>query len=111
MPNMRSWALALGLALALVVVGRMHGGTPAELEQNSAGAGHAKCDAKCSEHKAMVIARMKALRKEIDGDYHAMVHFGDKAGYVPPVRSIKSQVMDGTLLGGGKGSDDAAPPP
>merc|ERR1719504_71660 len=38
-----------------------------------------------------------------------MTHFGDEAGYVPPPRSIKSQVMDGSLLS----SDDgpAAPPP
>ena len=38
-----------------------------------------------------------------------MTHFGDKAGYVPPPRSIKAQVMDGSLLS----SDDgpAAPPP
>ena len=78
-----------------------------ELEQAE---GNAKCDAKCAMHRQMVIARMKALRKQIDGDYHAMVHFGQKAGYVPPVRSIKAQVMDGTLLGGGKGSDPKAPP-
>uniref|UniRef100_A0A7S0TXJ3 Uncharacterized protein n=2 Tax=Hemiselmis andersenii TaxID=464988 RepID=A0A7S0TXJ3_HEMAN len=104
-------ALVVAVGLALIAVGRLQGGAPVELEQQSLAADHPKCDAKCSQHKAMVIARMKALRKEIDGDYNAMVHFGDKAGYVPPVRSIKSQVMDGSLLGGGKGSNDAAPPP
>ena len=52
---------------------------------------------------------MIALRKEISQDYKRMTHFGDEAGYVPPPRSIKSQVMDGSLLS----SDDgpAAPPP
>ena len=68
-----------------------------------------KCDAACKQKAQMVKAQMEALRKEINADYHSMTHFGDKAGYVPPPRSIRSQVMDGSLLS----SDDgpAAPPP
>jgi len=68
-----------------------------------------KCDADCQQKAALVKAQMVALRKEINSDYHSMTHFGDKAGYVPPPRSIKAQVMDGSLLS----SDDgpAAPPP
>ena len=69
----------------------------------------AKCDAACRTKAAAVKAQMIALRKEISQDYKRMTHFGDEAGYVPPPRSIKSQVMDGSLLS----SDDgpAAPPP
>jgi len=41
--------------------------------------------------------------------------FGHKAGYLPPPQSIRKQVMDGTLLGGGKhddyGPNAVAPPP
>ena len=68
-----------------------------------------KCDADCQQKADMVKEQMQSLRKEINGDYHSMTHFGDKAGYVPPPRSIRAQVMDGTLLN----SDDgpAAPPP
>ena len=69
-----------------------------------------KCDSACQQKKQMVAAEMKQLREQIKHDYDSMVTFGNKAGYVPPVRSIKDQVMDGSLLGG---SDDgpAAPPP
>mmetsp|Transcript_22456 Transcript_22456/g.50600 ORF Transcript_22456/g.50600 Transcript_22456/m.50600 type:complete len:340 (-) Transcript_22456:812-1831(-) len=69
-----------------------------------------KCDSACQQKKQMVAAEMKQLREQIKHDYDSMVTFGNKAGYVPPVRSIKEQVMDGSLLGG---SDDgpAAPPP
>jgi len=68
-----------------------------------------KCDAACKQQANLVKQQMEALRKEINADYHSMTHFGDKAGYVPPPRSIKAQVMDGSLLR----SDDgpAAPPP
>lgn len=41
----------------------------------------------------MVKEQMQSLRKEIDSDYHSMTHFGDKAGYVPPPRSIRAQVI------------------
>lgn len=70
----------------------------------------AKCDAACKQQKAAVVKQqMAALRKEINADYHSMTHFGDEAGYVPPVKSIKAQVMDGTLLSSSDGP--AAPPP
>ena len=49
-----------------------------------------KCDAACKQKAQMVKAQMEALRKEINADYHSMTHFGDKAGYVPPPRSIRS---------------------
>jgi len=110
MPRVTPLLVGVGVVLAAfaALAGSMSRvGGAVELEQAD---GNAKCDAKCAMHRQMVIARMKALRKQIDGDYHAMVHFGQKAGYVPPVRSIKAQVMDGTLLGGGKGSDPKAPP-
>lgn len=68
-----------------------------------------KCDEACKEKASMVKEQMQSLRKEIDSDYHSMTHFGDKAGYVPPPRSIRAQVMDGTLLKGNDGP--AAPPP
>jgi len=68
-----------------------------------------KCGASCVAKKAMVAQQMKELRDQIQHDYHSMVTFGDKAGYVPPPRSIKAQVMDGSLLGGG--SSGPAPPP
>lgn len=100
------WAVCLVSALALCWAGRPQGSADVLLQKGD----KADCDAQCKDHRAMVIERMKALRKEIDGDYQAMVHFGNKAGYVPPVRSIKAQVMDGTLLGGDKSSDARAPP-
>lgn len=68
-----------------------------------------KCDSSCQQKADLVKAQMEALRKEIMGDYKSMTHFGDKAGYVPPPRSIKAQVMDGTLLSDNDGP--AAPPP
>eukprot|EP00286_Rhodomonas_abbreviata_P019893 CAMPEP_0181315654 /NCGR_PEP_ID=MMETSP1101-20121128/15490_1 /TAXON_ID=46948 /ORGANISM="Rhodomonas abbreviata, Strain Caron Lab Isolate" /LENGTH=320 /DNA_ID=CAMNT_0023422875 /DNA_START=45 /DNA_END=1007 /DNA_ORIENTATION=- len=69
------------------------------------------CGSSCKAQKALVAKQMKALRAQIQGDYTSMVTFGDKAGYVPPPRSIKSQVMDGTLLGGGDSDDGPKPPP
>ena len=70
-----------------------------------------KCDAACKQQKAaMVKQQMEALRKEINSDYHSMTHFGDEAGYVPPVQSIRKQVMDGTLLSSSS-DGPAAPPP
>jgi hypothetical protein len=70
-----------------------------------------KCDAACQEKAAAVQAQMSALRKEIQSDYQQMTHFGDQAGYVPPPRSIKAQVMDGSLLGGDSSDGPTAPPP
>jgi len=69
-----------------------------------------KCDADCQQKKEMVAEQMKKLRAQISSDYKSMVTFGDDAGYVPPVRSIKAQLMDGSLLGG-TDSGPAAPPP
>jgi len=70
----------------------------------------ARCDAACKQQKAALVKQqMVALRKEINSDYHSMTHFGDEAGYVPPAKSIRAQVMDGTLLSSSDGP--AAPPP
>ncbi|KAJ1493333.1 hypothetical protein T484DRAFT_1768801 [Baffinella frigidus] len=62
-----------------------------------------KCDADCQQKAEMVQEQMKALRAQITGDYKSMVTFGTKVGYVPPPQSIRKEVMDGTLLGTGKG--------
>eukprot|EP00291_Cryptomonas_curvata_P002608 CAMPEP_0172186508 /NCGR_PEP_ID=MMETSP1050-20130122/20800_1 /TAXON_ID=233186 /ORGANISM="Cryptomonas curvata, Strain CCAP979/52" /LENGTH=147 /DNA_ID=CAMNT_0012860685 /DNA_START=63 /DNA_END=503 /DNA_ORIENTATION=+ len=70
------------------------------------------CDDKCQEDKAAVEERMKQLRNMINSDFDNMVDFGKKVGYLPPPRSIKEQVMDGSLLGGdGKTGADAKAPP
>jgi hypothetical protein len=42
--------------------------------------------------------QMKALRESIEKDFKANTEMGKEAGYLPPVQSIKAQVMNGTLL-------------
>lgn len=67
------------------------------------------CDEACLSKRRRIAAQMKALQRQINDDYKNMISFGHKAGYVPPVKSIKQQVMDGSLLS--SGDDEAAPPP
>jgi hypothetical protein len=66
------------------------------------------CDDACLAKRRRIASQMKALQRQINSDYKNMISFGHKAGYVPPVKSIKQQVMDGSLL---KSGDDAAAPP
>jgi hypothetical protein len=66
------------------------------------------CDDACLAKRRRIANQMKALQRQINSDYKNMISFGHKAGYVPPVKSIKQQVMDGSLL---KSGDDAAAPP
>lgn len=82
----------------------MNGLMTQKLEETS----HKHCDSACMAKRRRIDAQMKALQKQINSDYHSMISFGNKAGYVPPVKSIRQQVMDGSLLGG---SDDATAPP
>jgi hypothetical protein len=67
------------------------------------------CDDACLAKRRRIANQMKALQRQINSDYKNMISFGHKAGYVPPVKSIKQQVMDGSLLN--SGDDAAAPPP
>jgi hypothetical protein len=70
---------------------------------------HQHCGEACLAKRRRIAAQMKALQRQINSDYKNMINFGHKAGYVPPVKSIKQQVMDGTLLS--SGDEDSAPPP
>ena len=67
------------------------------------------CDQACLAKRRRIAAQMKALQRQINDDFKNMISFGHKAGYIPPVKSIKEQVMDGSLLS--SGDDEAAPPP
>lgn len=107
--------------LLAVVEGKNHGdgqtiswnegGQPVELEQ-AAAASTAPCDASCKQKKVMIAQKMKSLRDQINRDFSSMINFGHKAGYLPPPQSIRQEVMDGTLLGGGsKTGANAVPPP
>jgi len=109
-------ALSAAAALAVVVMSAGAARAPAAadsvvlLRQAVTEKLESRCDAACKQEKAALVKQqMAALRKEINSDYHSMTHFGDEAGYVPPVKSIKAQVMDGTLLSSSDGP--AAPPP
>jgi hypothetical protein len=45
-----------------------------------------------------IAAQMKALRESIENDFKKNTAMGKEAGYLPPVQSVKQQVMNGTLL-------------
>ena len=78
-------------------------------EDDSDDQGAKHCGAQCMAKRRRIAAQMKALQKQINGDYKSMITFGHKAGYLPPVKSIKEQVMDGSLLGGSSSDEDAPP--
>jgi hypothetical protein len=80
-----------------------------KLEEDEESRGSKHCDEACLSKRRRIAAQMKALQRQINDDYTSMISFGHKAGYVPPVKSIKQQVMDGSLLS--SGDDEAAPPP
>eukprot|EP00277_Geminigera_cryophila_P017664 CAMPEP_0179458378 /NCGR_PEP_ID=MMETSP0799-20121207/41940_1 /TAXON_ID=46947 /ORGANISM="Geminigera cryophila, Strain CCMP2564" /LENGTH=67 /DNA_ID=CAMNT_0021259593 /DNA_START=53 /DNA_END=256 /DNA_ORIENTATION=- len=42
--------------------------------------------------------QMNSLAAMIEGDFKKNVAMGKEAGYLPPVQSIRAQVMNGTLL-------------
>eukprot|EP00292_Cryptomonas_paramecium_P033881 CAMPEP_0113663550 /NCGR_PEP_ID=MMETSP0038_2-20120614/1213_1 /TAXON_ID=2898 /ORGANISM="Cryptomonas paramecium" /LENGTH=195 /DNA_ID=CAMNT_0000578607 /DNA_START=111 /DNA_END=695 /DNA_ORIENTATION=- /assembly_acc=CAM_ASM_000170 len=70
------------------------------------------CELKKKRIREAVARKMKQLRDQINDDFSSMIDFGHKAGYLPPPKSIKEQVMSGTLLNdGSKTGSNAVPPP